>query len=201
MHRCPKCASQYGDDVKICRTCGAILDIVAEEPPHAVEADPLPSEEEEDDVEEATPASRRRPWICPQCKQDVPGSFEVCWNCGTSADGVADPHFSKDAECDENAESHAIWQPPELAADASHDSTARVCVKCRSAKMIPDARMLNEGVNGEPQLVVDANPDALIFKDRLYGQLVADVCGHCGHVELRALDPERLYEHYRQSRQ
>ena len=35
MHKCPKCSSQYGDDLKICRTCGAILEAVVEEPPHA----------------------------------------------------------------------------------------------------------------------------------------------------------------------
>lgn len=21
-------------------------------------------------------------WVCPQCGEPVPGSFEVCWNCG-----------------------------------------------------------------------------------------------------------------------
>jgi hypothetical protein len=199
MRRCPKCDSRFGDDAKICRTCGAILEIAGEDLPQAVEADPLPPEEE-DDADEATPVSRQ-PWTCPQCKQDVPGGFEVCWNCGTSEDGVADPHFSKDAESDENTESHAAWQTPEITADVTHDSNGRVCVKCGSAKMIPDARMLNEGVSGEPQLVVDANPDALIFKDRLFGQIVADICGDCGHVELRAVDPARLYEHYRQSQQ
>jgi ribosomal protein L40E len=197
MRRCPKCDSHFGDDAKICRTCGAILEIAAEELPQAVEADPLPPEEEED-AEEATPASRQ-PWICPQCKQDVPGSFEVCWNCGTSEDGTADPHFSKDAESED--ESHAAWQPPDLAADVPDVSNGRVCMRCGSAKIIPDARMHNEGVSGAPQLVVDANPGALIFKDRLFGQIVADICGDCGHVELRAVDPERLYEHYRRLRQ
>jgi hypothetical protein len=199
MRRCPKCESRFGDDAKICRTCGAILEIAAEVPPQAIEADPSPPEED-DDADEATPAGRQ-PWKCLQCKQDVPGGFEVCWNCGTSEDGVADPHFSKDAESEENAESHAAWQTPELAAEPTDDSSGRVCVRCGSAKMIPDARMLNEGVNGEPQLVVDANPDALLFKDRLYGRILADICGNCGHVELRAADPERLYEHYRQSQQ
>jgi hypothetical protein len=32
-------------------------------------------------------------WTCPKCGTKVDPSFEVCWNCGTSADGVEDPTF------------------------------------------------------------------------------------------------------------
>ena len=32
-------------------------------------------------------------WTCPKCDSKVDPSFEVCWNCGTSADGVEDPTF------------------------------------------------------------------------------------------------------------
>ena len=42
MQECPKCKSHYGDEVKICRTCGAILGAVAEELPQAVEDNPSP---------------------------------------------------------------------------------------------------------------------------------------------------------------
>jgi hypothetical protein len=34
-------------------------------------------------------------WTCPKCHSKVDPSFEVCWNCGTSADGVEDPSFVK----------------------------------------------------------------------------------------------------------
>lgn len=34
-------------------------------------------------------------WTCPKCHSKVDPSFEVCWNCGTSADGVEDPTFVK----------------------------------------------------------------------------------------------------------
>ncbi len=33
-------------------------------------------------------------WTCPKCGTKVDPSFEVCWNCGTSADGVEDPTFA-----------------------------------------------------------------------------------------------------------
>jgi hypothetical protein len=32
-------------------------------------------------------------WTCPNCITKVDPSFDVCWNCGTTADGVLDPAF------------------------------------------------------------------------------------------------------------
>jgi hypothetical protein len=34
-------------------------------------------------------------WTCPKCHTKVDPSFDVCWNCGTTADGVEDPSFVK----------------------------------------------------------------------------------------------------------
>lgn len=34
-------------------------------------------------------------WTCPKCASKVDASFEVCWNCGTTPEGVEDPHFVK----------------------------------------------------------------------------------------------------------
>ena len=32
-------------------------------------------------------------WTCPKCQTKVDASFEVCWQCGTTVDGVEDPSF------------------------------------------------------------------------------------------------------------
>jgi hypothetical protein len=48
-------------------------------------------------------------------------------------------------------------------------------------------------------VVIYGDPKALLFKDRLYGRLRADICGDCGHVEWRVVNPKALYEHYRQA--
>jgi hypothetical protein len=32
-------------------------------------------------------------WSCPKCRAKVDDSFEVCWSCGTSAEGEEDPAF------------------------------------------------------------------------------------------------------------
>lgn len=34
-------------------------------------------------------------WTCPKCQSKVDPSFEVCWNCGTTAEGVEDPTFQR----------------------------------------------------------------------------------------------------------
>ena len=53
--------------------------------------------------------------------------------------------------------------------------------------------------DGRLQVVVLGKPEALFFKDRLFGQLEATICGDCGYVELHVVNPEELYAHYRQS--
>jgi hypothetical protein len=231
MKKCPKCSSQYGDDLKICRTCGAILEAVVEEPPPAVEKDLSPHED--DDAHEATPTEEHS-WICLQCGQSVPCSFEVCWNCGTSQDGIPDLDFGKEPatenghpwtqetsaqtavgeqigypppRCDPDFSNepvsdnhHRMWQPTEQLAFAKQ--IGYQCLRCGSSKMIPNTTILDQGQasDGKLQVLVDACPDALIFKDRRYDQLIADICGDCGHVELKVEHPSELYEHYLRSK-
>jgi hypothetical protein len=50
-------------------------------------------------------------------------------------------------------------------------------------------------------VVIYGNPQALLFKDRLYGALSANICGECGHVQLRVANAAKLYEHYLESQE
>ena len=34
-----------------------------------------------------------RPWPCPKCAVEVDGEMDVCWACGTTAEGIEDPDF------------------------------------------------------------------------------------------------------------
>ena len=72
MHKWPKCSSRYSDDVKICRTCGAILEAVAEEPPQAADNDPSPHQDENQ-----TTSAEQSSWKCSQCGQSVPGIHAI----------------------------------------------------------------------------------------------------------------------------
>ena len=50
-------------------------------------------------------------WECKKCRERVENSFDVCWNCGTSREGVEDPGFRP--ESDEAApEPQAKAKPP-----------------------------------------------------------------------------------------
>jgi hypothetical protein len=59
---------------------------------------------------------------------------------------------------------------------------------------------LLEGDNPTGRLVlrIYGNPNALLFKDRLYSELRAEVCGECGHTELRVVNPREFYEKYQE---
>src|SRR5262249_35829644 len=39
-------------------------------------------------------------WTCPKCRSKVDNSFDLCWSCGTTRDGIEDPTFvtADDAE-------------------------------------------------------------------------------------------------------
>ena len=39
-------------------------------------------------------------WRCPKCQSKVDDSFEVCWSCGTTPDGIEDPDFVTADEAD-----------------------------------------------------------------------------------------------------
>ena len=67
--------------------------------------------------------------------------------------------------------------------------------------VIPDAQIYDQGQysNHELQVVVAGEPDALIFKQQLFGRLRARVCGACGHTELHTENHAALYHRYLQA--
>ncbi|MCS7046586.1 MAG: DUF2007 domain-containing protein [Gemmataceae bacterium] len=32
-------------------------------------------------------------WKCPKCGEKIDDEFDICWACGTTVDGIEDPHF------------------------------------------------------------------------------------------------------------
>jgi hypothetical protein len=104
--------------------------------------------------------------------------------------------FGIDAFSEESTRPSATHRP------IQSDSQSLQCPKCFSPKIIPGLAIRDQGEhsNGKLSTFVDAAPDALIFKNRLYSKLFADICGECGHVELRAENPGDLYNHYLQSK-
>lgn len=76
------------------------------------------------------------------------------------------------------------------------------CGKCGSKKIIPLAHVLDQGEysDGTLKAAVFTNPDAWVFKGRVYAKLKANICGECGYTELIAEDPSALYDAYVRAR-
>jgi hypothetical protein len=99
----------------------------------------------------------------------------------------------QEAEPDDLPVEAEIVEKPEPGAHA-----ADRCPRCGSTKLIRDVTVTDQGQgsDGKLEIVVFGNPGALIFKDRLIGEIRADICGVCGHMEFRVANPGQLYRHY-----
>jgi len=50
-------------------------------------------------------------WHCSKCEERIGESFDVCWQCGTSYDGVEDPDFVSETTSDRPDEATPVpWQ-------------------------------------------------------------------------------------------
>ena len=196
MRECPKCSAKYEGDAKICRTCGGILQECVEPtcsdelPPGVVMACVVPT----DDSLPETACTKRHSWTCPRCNQQVPEPFDLCWSCQASRDESA-------VAVADNQPGNADAAPAEFKHSERPPAELR-CARCGSSRVIPGVTICDQGQgsNLRLQVVVCGDPEAVFFKDRLYKKMTADVCGDCGHAELKIEGARELYEHYRRSR-
>ena len=75
------------------------------------------------------------------------------------------------------------------------------CEKCGSEKIIPELQIYDQGQNSDAKTHVafPGNPQATFFKEWVWGELRADVCGECGHTEIKVTEPQVLWEKYQES--
>jgi hypothetical protein len=131
-------------------------------------------------------------WQCTKCRESIEGSFDVCWNCGTSKQGVEDPSFRKaeDAEVAPGAAAvavrpstlphtspteHAI-QPGERSARVPPAVESR-CPHCGGAELI---RAVSLGLTAETGNVGLKYRALLVFGGT--EPVYADVCKGCGSL-------------------
>ena len=131
----------------------------------------------------------------------------MCWKCLTTKAGEQDPNavqvLSRVDENDQEVETPVGGtEALEPEVDDEESTVPSECSRCGSTKIIPGLTIADqgEGSDGKVKAVTFGSPQALIFKDRLYGEIKADICGKCGHIELRVTNPRELYEHYQKSR-
>lgn len=56
-----------------------------------------------------------------------------------------------------------------------------------------------QGFDTKLYAVIVGNPNAVLFRERMFGGIRADIYGVCGHVDLHALRVANLYQHYLRS--
>jgi hypothetical protein len=128
------------------------------------------------------------PWRCDVCLEDVPGNFDVCWNCGADQEGnVSDEFVAEPVEAG-LADGPEDWEPELGKCDACGATAVMYGLSCSGASGGLD--------DGPLKVVVLGRPGALIFKDPYFGRVAADVCGDCGAMNLRVLNPRELLQHY-----
>jgi len=84
---------------------------------------------------------------------------------------------------------------------APEASAATRCLRCGSDRIVRGAEVQDMGEHVARPLTVklgEAHPDAWLFAGEQTVEVHADLCGACGHVELRVADPEAMWEAYRQ---
>ena len=82
-------------------------------------------------------------WTCPKCGEEVEANFDVCWKCGTAADGSEDPAFLTADQ------SGPIFDPieddPSLGAEALEDDLVESLpdlVACHRAASVIEAQFV-----------------------------------------------------------
>ena len=146
-------------------------------------------------------------WQCMKCGQSVEDEFDVCWSCGTSKAGEEDPGFrtADDPEAEPGARALGVDPPEEPAGVEPARRAGRVCRECGSEKVIPNVSLLDHygdvGMRSDEATVeVHGTPGAWIFRDTAEGGVRLDVCGECGHADVRVRNARALWEKYRRAR-
>ena len=220
MRICRKCSKQISDDIKICRDCGAILEELQDDslPPVVVEpgtlfefTDTAPANDVDlaQAIESSVPEGAGPSWECPHCAVTLPGTFDACWKCLTTRDdreaAPADLDcFGEDSGNDRlepGTDSDGIQTGPLRVKAEESERSEKVCPRCQSSEIMHGVtvRDQGQGSGGTLQVVVYGNPSALVFKDRLQGELKSNICANCGHVDLYVTNPRELYRHHRES--
>lgn len=148
-------------------------------------------------------------WKCCKCHEENEESFEVCWSCGTSKDGIESLSFQKVDEIDPSS---IKGQPVIVTSTGIAESSSTypdqqkvellVCLKCGSSDIIPDVRVFThvEGFARDLQVEIYENPKALMFKGSRTGTLTAFICGQCGYTEMYASNAQYLLDTYKKKK-
>jgi hypothetical protein len=115
-------------------------------------------------------------WRCPKCRKEVDDSFEVCWACGTTPDGIDDPTFVTANEADRIDDQVAEKEPKFL--DSLDDFAGMLIpdlIECYTARNTTEAAFIANELKEEGIRAIadgrDGNLSAGVWKPE-YGPKV-----------------------------
>jgi len=128
-------------------------------------------------------------WTCPKCGSKVDPSFEVCWSCGTTPEGVEDPNFVR-------AEDAGPIEEPPIEPEGVVEDPAAVAgpvdeelVECYWSRNVQEAKFLADQLieQGIPAVADEVNL-------RYYNPVGLPLGPYFGpRVWVRASDRERAH--------
>ena len=143
-------------------------------------------------------------WRCPKCRNKVDDSFEVCWSCGTTPEGVEDPDFLTADEAE------PIEDPPadlDLDTDDPLDDFAGTplpeLVECTIAANTIEAKFIADRLTEEGIPALADRQDI----NMVMGGLRPEMWGYGPKVRIHPKDLPRakawleVYEQHRKSKQ
>ena len=142
-------------------------------------------------------------WQCPKCRSKVDDSFEVCWSCGTTPDGIEDPNFvtADEAEPIQDEELPEGAEVDDPLADFAGTPIPEL-VECYMARNTTEAKFIaNQLMEQGIPAIADRRDVNLVD-----GRIAAAVWGYGPKVRVRQDDLPRAqawlkaYEQQRKSR-
>ena len=103
-------------------------------------------------------------WTCGKCGESVDDGFDVCWKCGTSRNGIANPEFRPVADV------------PETESPAAATFNPISCARCNTTLQYVGRKRFHEGTNWG----VFGELGELFVKREHFDVYV---CPRCGRVE------------------
>jgi len=72
------------------------------------------------------------------------------------------------------------------------------CKKCDSVKIIRDSKITDFGhANIKKNLSIHIKEtDSMFFNKSVKGEILADICGSCGNIDLKISNPKELWDAY-----
>jgi hypothetical protein len=83
-------------------------------------------------------------WQCLKCREELEDSFDVCWSCGTSKDGVEDPDFHKEDDIPPEQVTEAIVQA--AAPKEEPEKNPIMCPRCHRELDFVGTKAFHEGI-------------------------------------------------------